>query len=142
MVQGLHNPPQFGYKPLSGTLFPSTYPFDYKSIHEPYSFFFLKYFISQNSFFALPKCPLYANYEVLVHALNQNVIDFSHADIHELANDQMTEDEIEKLLTLNNLYTADQFLLRKYQCENLDELEQKLIKQQGQVLEEHKKVQD
>ena len=51
---------------------------------------------------------------MLATALNQNVIDFSHADIHELANDTMTEQEIEKLLALNNLYTADQFLLRKY----------------------------
>ena len=114
MVQGLHNPPQFGYKPLSGTLFPSDYPFNYKTMHDPWSYFFLKYYISQNSFFSLPKNPLYVNYEVLVTAMNQNVIDFSHADIHELSNDTMTEQEIEKLLTLNNLYTTDQFLLRKY----------------------------
>ena len=29
MVQGLHNPPQHGYKPLAGDLFPSKYPFEY-----------------------------------------------------------------------------------------------------------------
>ena len=57
MVQGLHNPPQFGYKPLSGTLFPSDYPFDYKTMHDPWSYFYLKYYISQNSFFSLPKNP-------------------------------------------------------------------------------------
>ena len=127
MVQGLHNPPQFGYKPLSGTLFPSDYPFEYKTMHDPWSYFYLKYYISQKSFFSLPKNPKYVNYEVLVTAMNQNVIDFSHADIHELANDTMTEEEIEKLLELNNMYTTDQFLLRKYQSDNLEELERKLL---------------
>merc|ERR1719362_491010 len=81
MVQGMHLPPQFGYKPLSGSLFPTTYPFDYEEIFDQYSYYWLKYFISQTSFFSLPKRPMYVNYEVLINAMNMNVIDFSHADI-------------------------------------------------------------
>ena len=30
---------------------------------------------------------MYVNYEVLINAMNMNVIDFSHADIHELSSD-------------------------------------------------------
>lgn len=45
MVQGMHNPPLQGYKPLSGCVFPDTYPFRYQSIHD-YNYFWLKYFIS------------------------------------------------------------------------------------------------
>ena len=45
------------------------------------------YCISQNSFFAIPKRPLYVNYEVLINALNMNVIDFSHADIADIKSD-------------------------------------------------------
>ena len=45
MVQGMHNPPQLGFKPLGGCLFPKEYPFNYKAIHD-YNYFWLKYFIS------------------------------------------------------------------------------------------------
>ena len=127
MVQGLHNPPQHGYKPLSGTLFPTEYPFAYGAAHNSrLGYYWLKYFISQNSFFAIPKNPLYVNYETLINALNMNVIDFSQADIVELKSDQMTEQELEKLLELQNQYSFDRFTLRKYQCDNLDELEQSI----------------
>ena len=129
MVQGMHNPPQYGYKPLAGCVFPDQYPFNFSLIHD-YNYFWLKYFISQNSYFALPKRPQYANYEVLVNALNQNVIDFSHADIHELKSDEMSEMELEKLLELHNEYSFDRFSLRMYQSQNLDELEQKIMLKQ------------
>jgi len=98
MVQGMHNPPQYGYKPMQGSLFPSTYPFDYSSMYDEYSYYWLKYFISQTSFFSIPKRPMYVNYEVLINAMNMNVIDFSHAEIHELSSDQMSDKELEKLL--------------------------------------------
>ena len=110
----MHNPPQYGYKPLSGCLFPSEYPFRYGAIHDKYSYFWLKYFISQTSFFALPKRPIYVNYEVLINAMNMNVIDFSEADIHELRSHSMTDEEMEKLLELQNEYTFDKFSLRMY----------------------------
>ena len=77
------------------------------------------------------------NYEVLINALNMNVIDFSHADIAEIKSDQMTEQELERLLELHNEYSFDRFSLRKYQCENLEELEQKILAKQGQVLRDH-----
>ena len=114
MVQGMHNPPQLGYKPLSGSLFPQEYPFDFRKSHG-YDYFYLKYFISQNSFFAIPKRPFYANYEVLVNALNMNVIDFSHAEIHELNSASMTNEQLEKLLELQHEYSVDKFALRCYQ---------------------------
>ena len=127
MVQGMHLPPQFGYKPLSGSLFPTTFPFDYEEIFDQYSYYWLKYFISQTSFFSLPKRPMYVNYEVLINAMNMNVIDFSHADIQELKSDQMTDKELEKLLSLHNLYTKERFVMRKEQIGNLDELEEKIM---------------
>ena len=89
-----------------------------------YGYFFIKYYISQSQFFSIPKRPMYVNYEVLINALTQNVIDFSHADIHELQSDQMSEQELEKLLELQNEYSFDRFSLRRYQCQNLDELEE------------------
>lgn len=101
MVQGMHNPPQHGFKPLSGDLFPDQYPFNYAAVHA-YGYFWLKYYISQTSFFSIPKRANYVNYEVLINALNMNVIDFSHADIHELQSDQMSEQEMYSLLELHN----------------------------------------
>ena len=71
---------------------------------------------------------------MLVNALSQNVIDFSHADIHELKSDQMTEKELFSLLELHNQYSFDRFSLRMYQMQNLDDLEQRLIKKQNKVL--------
>lgn len=112
MVQGMINPPQLGYKPLSGDIFPDTYPFNFARIHEKKGYYWLKYYISQTTFFSIPKNPVYANYEVLVNALNQNVIDFSHADIHELKSDNMTEQELWSLLELHNQYSFDRFALR------------------------------
>ena len=111
MVQGMHNPPMLGYKPLQGSLFPSEYPFDYSQMHDSY-YFWIKYFISRNSYFSIPKRPIYVNYEALINALNMNVIDFSQAEIHELRSDQMTEAELEKLLELHNLYSEEQFKMR------------------------------
>ena len=127
MVQGLVNPPQMGYKPLTGDIFPETYPFDFASIHDKNGYYWLKYYISQTSFFSIPKNPVYANYEVLVNALNQNVIDFSHADIHELKSDSMTEKELWSLLELHNQYSFDRFALRKHQLKSLEDLEQRLL---------------
>mgnify|MGYP001233401009 CR=1 FL=1 len=130
MVQGMHLPPQYGYKPMSGSLFPTTYPFNYQEIYDEFSYYWLKYFISQTSFFSLPKRPIYVNYEVLINAMNMNVIDFSHADIQELKSDSMTEKELEKLLELHNMYTKERFELRQEQVANLDDLEQRITKKQ------------
>ena len=80
---------------------------------------------------------MYANFEVLINAMNMNVIDFSHADIHELKSDQMTEKELWTLLELQNQYSFDRFSLRMYQGQNLDELEQRIMKKQSKVLLDH-----
>ena len=42
------------------------------------------------------------------------MIDFSHADIHELKSNAMSELELEKLLELQNEYSFDRFSLRMY----------------------------
>ena len=115
---------------MSGSLFPTTYPFNYQEIYDEFSYYWLKYFISQTSFFSLPKRPIYVNYEVLINAMNMNVIDFSHADIQELKSDSMTEKELEKLLELHNMYTKERFELRQEQVANLDDLEQRITKKQ------------
>lgn len=46
----------------------------------------MKYYISQRAFFAIPKRPLYANFEILCNALNTNVIDLSEAEIYQVNN--------------------------------------------------------
>ena len=70
MIASMVNPPQGqDYRPLPGDLFPKTYPFDYGSIFT-YNYFWLKYYISQRTYFALAKRPNYVNYEVMVNALN------------------------------------------------------------------------
>lgn len=46
MVQGMINPPQLGYKPLSGDLFPESYPFNFARIHDKKGYYWLKYYIS------------------------------------------------------------------------------------------------
>ena len=79
---------------------------------------------------------------MLINAFNQNVIDFSHADIHELKSNAMSELELEKLLELQNEYSFDRFSLRMYQTQQLDELEAKIEQKQARVIEEHQKVQD
>ena len=92
------NPPQGGqYKPLAGDLFPEQYPFEFERIFD-YNYFWLKYYISQRTFFAIPKRPIYVNYEVLCNSLATNLIDLSQADIHQLNNENMTIEELEQLL--------------------------------------------
>jgi hypothetical protein len=80
MIAQLVNPPQGDeYKPLSGDLFPTEYPL--KETRSLGSYFYRKYYISQRLFFSFAKNSQYCNYEVLVNAFNQNVIDLSEAEI-------------------------------------------------------------
>lgn len=77
MVGSMINPPQGeNYRPLPGDIIPETYPFRYTRLQK-YNYFWLKYYITQRTFFAFAKNPHYVNYEVLLNALNTNVIDFS-----------------------------------------------------------------
>jgi hypothetical protein len=75
---------------MPGTLFPETYPFDFSDIFKG-GYFWRKYYLTQRQFFAIPKRPQYVNYEVLCHALNTSVIDYSQAQIYELRNTEMSQ---------------------------------------------------
>lgn len=108
---------------MPGELVPETYPFNYARIFN-YNYFWLKYFISQRSFFALAKRPTYVNYEVLCHALSTNVIDFSQAEIYEVSNDQMSSTQLEDFLSVQNEYSFEKFALRHFQLEALEKLEE------------------
>lgn len=110
-------------------MFPETYPFDFNRIFD-YNYFWLKYYISQRTFFALPKRPMYVNYEVLTNAFNCNVIDFSEAEIYELKNTEMSMEELEHVLTLTNEYSFEKFAVRWYQMHNLEKLEESIIKKE------------
>lgn len=91
MINNLINPPQGGnYRELPGDLFPEQYPFDFKSLFNT-QYFWLKYYISQRAFFAIPKRPMYVNYEILCNAMATNVIDLSEAEIYQVKNSEMTE---------------------------------------------------
>ena len=122
------NPPQGPeYKPLTGDLVPETYPFDYNRIFD-YHYFWLKYYISQRTFFAIPKRPMYVNYEVLCNSLSTNLIDFSQAEIYELNNEEMTQREFENFLTQQNEYTEERFAVRAKQLKNLKNAEASLAR--------------
>ena len=110
------------YKPLTGDLIPEEYPFNFGRIFD-YNYFWIKYFISQRSFFAIPKRPIYVNYELLCNSVATNVIDFSEADIYELQNENMSEKELENFLSVHNEYDFDKFALRHMQMQNLDDVE-------------------
>lgn len=84
LIQQLIDPPQGGhYKPLAGDLFPKTYPINpsERGSTGGLSYFYRKYYITQRLFFSLAKRPMYCNYEVMVNALNQKMIDLSQAEI-------------------------------------------------------------
>ena len=56
MVQQMGDPPlgRDEYRELKGNLFPDEYPFDYARLFDV-KYFFLKYYMSQRNFFAIPK---------------------------------------------------------------------------------------
>lgn len=102
MVSQLCNPPQGeNFRPLVGEIFPQEYPFAFDQIFN-YHYFWLKYYVSQRTYFAIPKRPMYVNYEALTQAFSSQIIDYSEAEIYELQNESMSEQELEKLLSLQN----------------------------------------
>ena len=124
------NPPQGeDYRPLPGDLFPETYPFPYSEMYN-YKYFWHKYYITQRSFFALAKRPQYVNYEVLSNAFATRVIDMSQADIYEIKNTEMKREDLERLVSANNLYSFEKFALRMMQMETLAGFEDSLLKKQ------------
>ena len=80
-----------------GDLFPETFPFNYSRIFD-YHYFFIKYYMSQRNLLAIPKRPLYVNYEVLSNAFATKIIDFSKAEIYKLKTTQTDKKVFEKYL--------------------------------------------
>jgi hypothetical protein len=68
-------------EPLSGDVFPATYPFSDSS---PASFTWKKYYRSQLTFFYLPKAHSYVNMEILVNIFNGKLINTSSENINQL----------------------------------------------------------
>ena len=78
MVSTMVNPPQGSqFKQLTGNLLPTSYPFNYNDMYLTRNYFWLKYYVSQRTFLAIPMRPTYANWEVLINVMNTNVIDLS-----------------------------------------------------------------
>lgn len=96
------DPPQGGdFKPLSGDLFPTKYPLtNPDSIRNKglSSYFFKKYYITQRLFFSFAKQAQYCNFEVMVNALKQNIIDLSQAEIMLLKTSESSPKEFEEFI--------------------------------------------
>lgn len=80
-----------------GDTFPEKYPFTYSRIFD-FRYFWLKYYISQRNFFAIPKRPIYVNYEVLCNAFATKIIDMSKAEIYLIKNSELNQKDIEYFL--------------------------------------------
>lgn len=98
--------------------------------------------MTQRNCFAIAKRPHYCNYEVLCNALNTRVTNFSEAEIYELRNEEMTEEELERVLLAQNEFTQDKFIVRMLQMEALDKLEQKIKDKEVQRQSEERVVSD
>ena len=111
LIQQLVDPPQGGhYKPLPGDTFPKTYPIDYDDVLSTAgpSYFYRKYYITQRLFFSLAKQPMYCNYEVMVNALNQKIIDLSEADIVMVKTSQSNKADFEKFIMQQDMNSVFQ----------------------------------
>lgn len=54
--------------------------------------------MSQRSYFAIPKKPIYVNYEVLCNAFATKIVDFSKADIYKIKSSEMGKKDFEEFL--------------------------------------------
>ena len=105
MISNLLNPPQGDeYRALFGDTFPEKYPFDYSRIFD-YRYFWLKYYVSQRNLFAIPKKPIYVNYEVLCNVFATKIIDLSKADIILVKSSEIGREAFEEFLHDQNQYT-------------------------------------
>ena len=126
VISNFANPPQQGeYRELVGDLFPEEYPFDYSRIYD-YRYFWLKYYMSQRNLLALAKKPTYVNYEVLNNAFATKIIDLSQAQIFQIKNTEMSQEELEDFLEEENQYTIQKFYERYNKLQRLEELEEQI----------------
>lgn len=122
LIQALCNPPQGAeYTPLRGELFPEEYPFDFEAV-SGFNYFWLKYYISQQMFFSIPKKPNYVNYEVLCNVFSTKTIDFSQAKIYKLMTSKLSQFQLEFILDTMNLNSSLNFSLRKERADNLKKI--------------------
>lgn len=79
------NPPQGeNFQQLYEATFPEEYPFDPVDVIGGKQWFFLKYYISQRTFFTIPSQFIYCNFEVLCNAFAAKVINTEQAEIWEI----------------------------------------------------------
>jgi hypothetical protein len=98
----LANPPQNDeYRELVGDLFPEKFPFDFSDVYN-YKYFWVKYYMSQRNLFAIPKKPIYVNYEVLCNAFATKIIDFSRAPIYKVRASELKKGDLEEFLAEQN----------------------------------------
>ncbi|CDW84269.1 UNKNOWN [Stylonychia lemnae] len=127
-VAQLANPPQGDeYRNLVGTLFPEEYPFNVNE-QQDLNYFFLKYYMSQRNLLAIPKKPIYANFEILCNAFATKIIDLSQATIYKIKASQIdSKSSLEQFLKQNNQFDAEKILLRMNALEMMDSLEQQIL---------------
>jgi hypothetical protein len=118
-IQQLQNPPQGPeYVPLSGQLFPDKFPFHYDDLFD-FHYYWHKYYLTHYNFFSMAKEPIYVNYEVLVNAFNQQLLDYSKAKIYDIKNTAMSRRQLEQVLGKANQYTREKFLARHEELERI-----------------------
>lgn len=139
MVSNLMNPPQGAeYRPLLGELFPEQFPFNYRNIFN-HRYFWNKYWLTQRNCFAIAKRPHYVNYEILCNSMATRIIDFSQVEIYELMNDEMSREELERVLLSQNEFTEEKFVVRALQMKALDDFEKK-VEQKHQAIKDQERV--
>lgn len=119
-IAQLADPPQGeGYKPLAGDLFPTKYPLEDAKRIRAWGYFFRKYYITQRLFLSFAKKAQYCNYEVLVNAFTQKVMDMSKAEIIRINTSDMGLKEFEQ-------FVSNQDRFSEYQVDLLSDKMQEL----------------
>ena len=96
-------PPQGAdYVPVAGIPFPEVYPFNFEMAFRMPGYFFMKYYISQSLYFAIPKRPIYVNYEILCNAFATKFVNLSEANIYLIRSTEMRRSELESFLSASN----------------------------------------
>jgi len=67
------------------------------------------------------------------------IIDFSQVEIYELMNDEMSRDELERVLLSQNEFTEEKFVVRALQMKALDDFEKK-VEQKHQAIKDQERV--